>query len=108
VEALRDRNALYRTTAEGIENGYTLKIANKRDHATRFAITLSSGTRGLALRQAPVVTIPAGEVAAVPVTVFGPATLAGRHDLTFEVSALDGDPRRTETIGSTFFGPVSR
>jgi cytochrome c oxidase accessory protein FixG len=30
-EALRDRNALYRTTADGIENGYTLKIANKRD-----------------------------------------------------------------------------
>ena len=81
VEALRDRNALYRTTAEGIENGYTLKIANKRDTRGAIAITLSSGTRGLALRQAPVVTIPAGEVASVPVTVFAPATLSGRHDL---------------------------
>nr|WP_036166442.1 4Fe-4S dicluster domain-containing protein [Lysobacter dokdonensis] len=108
VEALRDRNALYRTTDAGIENGYTLKIANKRDEAHRFAITLSSGTPGLALRRAPVLTIPAGEVATVPVTVAGPSTLSGRRDVRFEVSALDGDPRTTQIVDSTFFGPVSR
>jgi polyferredoxin len=105
VEALRDRNALYRTTADGIENGYTLKIANKRDEARRFAVTLASGTRGLTLRQSPTVVVPGGEVASVPITVFAPATVAGRQDLRFEVSSLDGE-RKTETVESTFFGPV--
>ncbi|MGO4551337.1 4Fe-4S dicluster domain-containing protein [Lysobacter sp. 2RAF19] len=108
AEALRDRNALYRTTADGIENSYTLKIANKRDQPRRFAITLSSATRGLALRRPPTLTIPAGEVASVPVTVYAPEPVSGRRDVHFEVSALDGDPRTTQTVASTFFGPVSR
>jgi cytochrome c oxidase accessory protein FixG len=108
VEALRDRNALYRTTAAGIENGYTLKIANKRDQARRFAITLSSATPGLALRKPPVLTIPGGEVASVPVTVYAPAGVSGRRDVRFEVSVLDGERRSTQTTDSTFFGPVSR
>ncbi|NUS61730.1 MAG: 4Fe-4S binding protein [Lysobacter sp.] len=109
VEALRDRNALYRTTADGIENTYTLKIANKRDEARHFAVTLVSGTEGLVLRESPTIEVPGGEVASVPITVFAPsASVAGRKDLRFEVSALDGDKRTTQIVESTFFGPVSR
>jgi cytochrome c oxidase accessory protein FixG len=108
VEALRDRNALYRTTADGIENGYTLKIANKRETAQRFAITLAAGNKALVLRNVPTVVVPGGEVASVPVTVHAPPTVAGRQDLRFEVNALDGGKRTSAIAESTFFGPVSR
>jgi polyferredoxin len=42
AEVLRDRNALYRETATGIENGYTLKLVNKSDRAQRYEIALQA------------------------------------------------------------------
>jgi polyferredoxin len=106
VEALRDRNALYRTTADGIENGYTLKIANKREQARRFEVKLVAKNAALALRDTPAITVPAGEVASVPVAVHAPETVAGRQDVRFEVRAIDGGERHVADAESTFFGPV--
>ena len=104
AEVLRDRNALFRETAAGIENGYTLKIVNKTDRAQRYRITFSSDAAGLALREAPTVDVAAGSVASQPLTLVAPAGTRGRHALHFEVSALDGKAR--ETVDSSFFGPL--
>src|SRR4249919_315728 len=108
VEALRDRNTLYRTTAEGIENGYTLKIANKQEVAQRFSVRIVSGTPELVLRNPPDIQIPAGEVASIPVTVSAPATVMGRKNLHFEVRTVGGERPATARADSTFFGPVSQ
>ena len=104
AEVLRDRNALYRETSAGIENGYTLKIVNKTDHAQRYRIEFTSDSKGLALREAPTVDVAAGSVASVPLTMVAPAGIRGRHPLRFEVSAIGGDA--SETVESSFFGPL--
>jgi polyferredoxin len=44
AEALRDRNALYRETASGIENGYTLKLVNKSDQPAHYVVKMESST----------------------------------------------------------------
>src|SRR5690606_5802713 len=50
VEALRDRNALYREAADGsIENSYTLKLVNKVDRDRNFRISVESAP-GIELR----------------------------------------------------------
>jgi polyferredoxin len=105
VEALRDRNALYRTTADGIENGYTLKIANKRDEAKRFEVRLVSKNAKLTLVEMAPIEVPGGEVASVPVAVHAPATVVGRQDIRFEIRAIGGE-QRVASAESTFFGPV--
>jgi polyferredoxin len=106
VEVLRDRNALYRQTRVGIENGYTLKIANKDEQARRFTVQLASGKPALVLRPVAVIAVPGGEVASVPVIVVGPADAAGRHDVRFEIRAT-GEPEPI-FVESSFFGPVAK
>jgi polyferredoxin len=103
VEVLRDRNALYRTTDAGIENGYTLKIANKRDVPQRYSVRIESASP-LALQAVPAIEVPAGEVAAVPLIVVGPRTISGRHAVKFEVHAIGGDAQ--QSAQSSFFGPL--
>ena len=51
VEVLRDRNALYRETADSVENDYLLKIANKTMQPQRYRIALVAPD-GIALRGA--------------------------------------------------------
>jgi cytochrome c oxidase accessory protein FixG len=105
AEVLRDRNALYRETAEGIENGYTLKLVNKTDRTERYAVALrGESERGSRLvLHAPVVTVPAGAVVPVPVTVTAPGNVHGRHEVHFEVISADG--RVHKSVESSFFGP---
>ena len=93
---------------DGIENGYTLKIANKRNEARRFEVRLVAGNPALVLRETEAIDVPAGEVASVPVTVHAPATVSGRQDLQFEIRAIDGGEHAVARAESTFFGPVSR
>lgn len=103
AEALRDRNALYRETAGGVENGYTLKLVNKTERAQRYAIGLQAGD-GMALRGPREVVVPAGDVASVPVTVVASAATHGRHKLAFVVEAADGSV--SKRVESNFFGPA--
>ncbi|GAB6197318.1 4Fe-4S dicluster domain-containing protein [Lysobacter xanthus] len=104
VEALRDRNALYREVADGIENGYTLKLANKSDRPQTYRIRLAGATAGLALRDPAAVTVKAQDVLPVEVIVHGPRTATGRHPLRFVVESTDGTVE--ETVDSSFFGPM--
>lgn len=105
VEALRDRNALYRETADGaVENGYTLKLVNKADGDRRFRIALEDAP-GLQLRDnAGLVQAPAGAVVSIPVTVVAPGGASGRRAIRFVVESEDGAAR--EVVDSSFFGPM--
>jgi polyferredoxin len=103
ADVLRDRNALYRETATGIENGYTLKLANKTDREQGYVVALQGG-QGLRLRDPGTIVVPAGDVASVPVTVTGESTSHGRQSIRFEVRATDGTVEKT--VDSSFFGPM--
>jgi polyferredoxin len=110
VEVLRDRNALYRVTADGmVENGYTVKVANKSDHAAEFSIELEAQPDGARIADLPArIAAPAGEVLAVPLRVVAPPGTSGRHGLRFRITALDAAaPGHKREIDSSFFGPVA-
>src|SRR3546814_12571426 len=62
ADVLRDRNALYRVAGDGVDNSYTLKLANKTERDARYRVRVESATPGLALREGTrEVTVPAGE-----------------------------------------------
>ncbi len=103
AEVLRDRNALYRETAAGIENGYTLKLVNKTERAQRYSVALKAD-EVLALDAAPAIEVAAGAVASVPLTIRAPEGTHGRHAVVFEVSAADGSAK--QTVESSYFGPT--
>ena len=105
VEALRDRNALYRETADGlVENAYTLKLVNKADDPRRFRLAIE-GAPGLELRDNDdLVTVAAGAVVSVPVVVVARDGASGRNDIRFVVESEDGASR--EVVESSFFGPM--
>lgn len=106
VDVLRDRNALYRSAADGsIENGYTLKLVNKVGEARAFRVEIASKTPGIALRELDQpVRAEAEEVLSLPVVLAAPASVKGRQDVVFTVRSEDGAV--SETVDSTFFGPL--
>ena len=106
VDVLRDRNALYRELGDGaIENAYTFKIVNKDIVAHRYSVRILDGGDGLTLSaNAADVKVEAEGVANVAITVQSAAgAVKGQREVVFEVSASDGDLRRTQK--SRFFGP---
>ena len=106
VEALRDRNALYRETADGaIENGYTLKLVNKSDRDREFRISVESATPGIELRDnGGPLRAKAEAVVSVPVVLVARDGVSGRKDVRFVVESDDGASR--EVVDSSFFGPM--
>ena len=105
VEALRDRNALYRADADGsIENAYTLRIVNKDGAPHVFRIRVD-GPEGIELVEAGATHAAAPEeVLTVPVTLrAAPGVAKGRVDVEFVVeSDAEGVVVQRET---RFFGP---
>jgi cytochrome c oxidase accessory protein FixG len=105
VDVLRDRNALYRVTTDGIDNGYTLKLVNKTDRPQQYRIELESTTPGIVLRGGTQsAQADAAQVISLPVEVTAPATVQGRHDLRFVIESADGKTR--QVVDSSFFGPT--
>ncbi|MEG3050164.1 MAG: 4Fe-4S dicluster domain-containing protein [Thermomonas sp.] len=105
AEVLRDRNALYRETADGIENGYTLKLVNKTDLPQRYRIGIqANGLPTLQFREQADVDVAAGAVASLPLTLVAPAGTTGRHDVRITVRSADGVTERS--VDSSFFGPM--
>ena len=104
AEVLRDRNALFRETVGGIENGYTLKLVNKTDGDEVYVISMASTATGLELQPVQPVSVPAQQVAEIPLTVTGQATLRGRHDVEIVVQSRDGEARAD--VDTTWFGPM--
>ena len=105
VDAMRDRNALYRVAQDGgIENAYLLRIVNKDTKPHVFTIRVE-GAPGIRLVESGA-SHPAAaeEVLTVPLTLAAPAGLAkGRVDVRFVVTTQDGAIEVEEE--TRFFGP---
>ncbi|WP_338064408.1 4Fe-4S dicluster domain-containing protein [Thermomonas flagellata] len=105
VEVLRDRNALYRETADGLENSYTLKLINKTDQPVAYRLRLAQAPAGAHLsRVPPEVVLEPQQVLNLPVTVVAPEGPRGRAPLRFELESRDGRVRKS--VDSSFFGPI--
>lgn len=105
ADVLRDRNALYRVVQDGVENGYTLKLANKTEADQTYVVTVESPVPGLTLRGAPhEVVVAAGTVLAEGMTVAAPADIQGKHAVRFMIESTDGTVRTQ--VDTTFFGPL--
>jgi polyferredoxin len=106
VEALRDRNALYRIDGETVENVYTLKLVNKQEIAHRYRIALvDAGPVTLPGTTLEVDAAP-GEVINVPLTLQAPAgVVTGRRPLRLSVQSLQSPDVRA-TVETAFFGPM--
>jgi len=107
AEVLRDRNALYLETPAGtVENGYTLKLANKSERDQRYRIRIESTLEQLDFKGgAPVLDVPSQAIASFPLIIETPAgAIHGRHAIRFVVESEDASAR--EEIDSSFFGPM--
>ena len=78
---------------------------NKDQQSHRYRVTLASGQPGIRLRDGEL-TVQAApeEVLSLPVTATAPATLRGRHAVTFTVR--DVDTGTGKTVESSYFGPM--
>ncbi|KAF1690138.1 4Fe-4S dicluster domain-containing protein [Pseudoxanthomonas koreensis] len=103
AEVLRDRNALYRETADGVANDYTLKLINKSQQTRRFRIVLEPADAGLSLSAPALVEAGPEQVLPVSMSVLADEGAGGRHAIRFVVESEDGRDRRV--IESSFFGP---
>ncbi len=109
MDVIRDRNALYRETKEGlIENIYTLKIINKDDNGHRFVIG-ASGLPGLQLdMENKEIDVEGGEVYSVTARLrIDPAELSGKRSHEVVFSALTYDGSALESFeNARFLGPI--
>lgn len=110
LDIIRDRNALYRQTNEGlIENIYTLKLINMDNKTHNYSLNVT-GIDGLkVILRKQEIRIPSGEVMNLPIRVqVDPINLdkAG-NDLKFELKALDA-PEISITETGRFIGPLIR
>lgn len=110
VDVIRDRNALFRETSEGmIENVYTLKLINMDEAAHDYRLSVS-GIDGMALvieRQST--RVPAGEVLSLPAKVRADPDALERRSTTivFTVEAEDDEHLHVEEE-ARFLGPAPR
>jgi cytochrome c oxidase accessory protein FixG len=108
IDVIRDRNALYRETDEGlIENVYTLKLINMdaRDHVYNLAV---SGLKGLAIKlDADEIHASGGEVQELVVRLQAdPYDLPSRsNSIIFALTARDMPELHVEEP-ARFLGPV--
>ena len=110
LDIIRDRNSLYRETADGlVENVYTLKIINMDEIDHRYQLTVS-GAEGLQLiMKDPVVAVPSGQVLTLPVSVrVDPVVLErAASEIKFSLTA-EHNPELSRTEKARFLGPVLR
>ena len=110
IEAMRDRNQLYRLNNEGlIENAFSLKITNKtqQEQTYRISLTAPNGIR-LDLRR-PEVILDAGEIYELPVTVVGDSARVRQSEvpIVFRVQGIK-DPTLSATIENRFRAPTAK
>ncbi|MEN8176079.1 MAG: cytochrome c oxidase accessory protein CcoG [Pseudomonadota bacterium] len=110
LNIVRDRNALYHETDEGlIENVYTLKIVNMENAPQTFRLE-ASGIPGLQLEnQMGDVLVASGAVQEVPVRLrASPSNLkTGSTTVEFSIRSLDNPDLHTADNGR-FLGPARR
>ncbi len=108
LDVLRDRNALYRESFDGlIENTYVLKVMNMDNEPRRYVLS-ARGIEGLQLRSdRPEIAVAAGEVAEVPVQLQAErGNLRQRSSpVYFRVQATDKEGLAAEQT-TKFLGPT--
>jgi cytochrome c oxidase accessory protein FixG len=108
VNIIRDRNALFNTTNEGlIENVYTLKVINMDQEPRTFDISVSGIDEMKLLGETEAIRVDSGAVKDVLVRVHAdPANLKTRSsEIEFHVEARDNPEAQTSENGR-FLGPV--
>lgn len=108
LDVIRDRNALYRTTDEGlVENIYTLKIANMDVVDHTYVVTLQSSFNARLIVRHHQITVQSGQSGSLPVSVQAdPADLRSlSEEVTFILNAIDRPELQTSETGA-FIGPV--
>jgi len=105
LDVIRDRNVLYRDTASGIENVYSLKLLNKDERTHEFRISVD-GLPGLTLDVASrLVRVGPGEVYSAPLRVIAPGGAPhGVRAIRFTIASTD-DPTLIATSASRFIAP---
>ncbi len=110
LDIIRDRNALYRETNEGlIENIYTLKIINMDTRAHHYKLTVS-GIDGLkVINKKQDIDVKRGEVLDLPISVqVDPVNLKkAAQNLTFDLISTTNPKLHVEETGR-FIGPFVR
>jgi polyferredoxin len=104
AEVLRDRNALYRETAAGIENSYRLKLINKDMQPHGYTISIKAPPGIEITTGGDVAQAKAEEVLDVPITLTAAGGLRGKQPVTFVVASDDG--KTVREVESSFFGPM--
>jgi cytochrome c oxidase accessory protein FixG len=110
LDIIRDRNALYRETTEGlVENIYTLKVINMDNKTHTYHLEVG-GVEGLKLiNQRGDIKVPSGEVVTVPVRVqIDPVNLKQTGtDVDFHLQAID-QPELNLVEKGRFIGPIGQ
>ncbi|GLP97624.1 cytochrome c oxidase accessory protein CcoG [Paraferrimonas sedimenticola] len=104
LDVLRDRNALYRETSEGlVENTYTLKILNKTEADNRYRLTVT-GLEDYKWSGPEELLIKAGEVATQPISIAVDPYDLSRPIVSIEIKVeLVDDPSINYSHESRFF-----
>ena len=108
LDIIRDRNALYRETSNGlIENTYTLKIMNMTQAENQYVITLQ-GMAGLNLNAPASVRALPGELLVVPVSASVAREAISKPNTTVAFTITSAlDPSQKVEQNSRFIAPFN-
>lgn len=109
VDVIRDRNALYTTTMDGlIENVYSIKLLNMSQEQQTYQVTVD-GLDDIHVLGDMTISVASGEVATIPVRLqVDPDDLGiGRNTIVFRAIAVD-NPAVVAESESRFLGPSAR
>lgn len=110
LDVIRDRNALFRETAEGwVENVYLLRLINMDDAAHRFEISIEAAGSMALVADGRSISVPPDGVSSTPARVRAdPHRLGARSTpFLFHVRAVD-DPELEVREEARFVGPTPR
>ena len=108
LDIIRDRNALYRETNEGlIENIYTLKVINMDDKAHQYTLSITGIDGMKVIQKASKIIVKSGEVLELPLSIqVDPVNLnKTAQSLNFDLISITNPDLHVEETGR-FIGPL--
>jgi len=110
LDIIRDRNQLYRVTGMGmIENVYTLKVMNKTQETQQYflRVTAQPGVKSIRLLSDNELTVKAGEILSVPVSIEGDPKYLQPGSSVIYIKVWDTDYSTHSVIQeSRFISPI--
>jgi cytochrome c oxidase accessory protein FixG len=107
LDVLRERNAMYRETEDGlIENVYTLRVINKDAEPHAYTLSIDGVPDAELHMDRPTVVADASDVVSLTVHVDAPALPSGGpHPIKFILTSTDRPDLKVTTV-SRFFSPL--